>query len=236
MRLVLISICLFVLACKTPQTPAPKPEKVQPAASAKAESAPAATATDYARFEKMESPETLAWVRQRHGEARQALDALPSRKRFHDGVSKYIDTPSISMPVQTRSHFFYTRRKPGIDHPLLVRTKRVGHDEEVVLDPNTWSKDGKKSLYAWRLSHNERFLAYGITTGGSDWRSWRILDLRTLKRLDDELRGQKWSSPAWAPDDKGLFYSGYADRTHQEVCQGHGQPRLLPRDRHPTRQ
>ena len=47
-------------------------------------------------------------------------------------------------------------------------------------------------------------LAYGAAEAGSDWVTWRVLDLATLKPLADEIRWVKFNSPAWRKDGSGF--------------------------------
>ena len=39
----------------------------------------------------------------------------------------------------------------------------------VLLDPNTWSKDGTVALRATSVSPDGKYLAYGLSEAGSDW-------------------------------------------------------------------
>jgi prolyl oligopeptidase len=215
----LLAITVGALGC-TP-TPAPRPSPGPIAASA----APTAAVTSppsYAHFEQMQSPEVLSWVKTQNERARTHLGGLPSRPYFERGVAKYIETHALGLPLKTRRHLIYTRKIPGRSQPILVRSKRFGRDEQTLLDPNSWASDGSSSLYEWVLSHDERYLAYGTTSSGSDWRTWKVLDLTTGKSLGDELRGIKWSAPTWLPGDRGLLYSGYPDRSHDEAAKGTG--------------
>lgn len=40
---------------------------------------------------------------------------------------------------------------------------------------------------------------------GSDWRTWRVLDLETRKLLPDELKWIKSCCAAWTHDGRGFF-------------------------------
>ncbi len=79
----------------------------------------------------------------------------------------------------------------------------------VLLDPNTLSDDGTVALSAIAVSHDGRYLGYGVSRGGSDWQEFRVRDVATAKDLPDELEWIKFSGMAWTVDSKGFFYSRY---------------------------
>ena len=43
------------------------------------------------------------------------------------------------------------------------------------------------------FSHDGRYMAYGVADAGSDWKTWRVMDVQTGQLLDDEL---KWVTVA----------------------------------------
>ena len=47
----------------------------------------------------------------------------------------------------------------------------------VLLDPNTLSQDGTIALSDYAVSEDGRYLAYGLTSGGSDWHEWKVRDV-----------------------------------------------------------
>ena len=69
-------------------------------------------------------------------------------------------------------------------------------DETVALSGLGFSQDGN-------------FMSYGVSKAGSDWKSWKIRDLRTGKDLPESIEWSKFSGTAWRPDGSGFFYSRY---------------------------
>ena len=78
---------------------------------------------------------------------------------------------------------------------------------EVFLDPNTFSTDGTNVLSAFSLSKDGKYVAYGISKGGSDWVTLSIMEVATRKKLDDEITWMKVSGVSWQGD--GFYYSRY---------------------------
>jgi prolyl oligopeptidase len=81
----------------------------------------------------------------------------------------------------------------------------------VLLDPNSWSKDGTTALSGTAFSDDGRWVAYAVQEAGSDWNTWKIMDIDTRKVLEDEIRWVKFSSAEWTPDSRGFFYARYPE-------------------------
>ena len=79
----------------------------------------------------------------------------------------------------------------------------------MLIDPNTWSKDGTVALAGTAFSDDGRYVAYGVAESGSDWRTWRVMDVKSGRVLEDELKWVKFSSTSWTPDSHGFFYCRY---------------------------
>ena len=58
----------------------------------------------------------------------------------------------------------------------------------MLIDPNSWSKDGATALGEWAPSEDGNRLVYAIQDGGTDWRTVKVLDVDSGKVLDDERR------------------------------------------------
>ena len=98
----------------------------------------------------------------------------------------------------------------------------------LLLDPNTLSKDGTISLKSYAVSDDGKFVAYGLSSGGSDWEQWHVLNVETAKNTDDVLEWVKFSGLSWRRDGTGFFYSRYDEpkggnalkgaNTFQKLC------------------
>jgi prolyl oligopeptidase len=87
--------------------------------------------------------------------------------------------------------------------------EKLNGSPRMLLDPNTWSKDGTVALADIEVSPNGRYLAYGVQEAGSDWRTWKILDMDTGRNLEDTIRWTKFTHIAWTADNRGFFYSRF---------------------------
>ncbi|HEY8022790.1 MAG TPA: prolyl oligopeptidase family serine peptidase, partial [Thermoanaerobaculia bacterium] len=80
---------------------------------------------------------------------------------------------------------------------------------EKLIDPNGFSADGTVALTSYSVSDDGRLIAYGLSSGGSDWEEWRVRDVATGGDLPDRLSWVKFSSIGWTHDSRGFFYSRY---------------------------
>jgi len=52
-------------------------------------------------------------------------------------------------------------------------------------------------------------LAYSLSDGGTDWRTWHFRDVETGKDLPEVLRFIKFADVAWTADSKSVYYTRY---------------------------
>ena len=75
----------------------------------------------------------------------------------------------------------------------------------MLLDPNTWSKDGTIALAGLGFSDDGHYLAYARSEAGSDWSTWRVMEIATGKVLPDELKWTKFSAGLLDQGRQGLL-------------------------------
>ena len=66
-------------------------------------------------------------------------------------------------------------------------------EPRVLIDPNKWSADGTVALAGLAPSDDGKYIAYGVQDAGSDWLTWKIMEIDSGKILDDELKWIKFS-------------------------------------------
>ena len=103
--------------------------------------------------------------------------------------------------------FFYKMRLPSEEQPVLYVQEGIEGSPCVLIDPNRLSIDSPVSLSSFVPSPDGKWLAYGLAENGSDWMTWKILDVLSGKNLSDRLEKIKFFPVAWAPDCHGLYYS-----------------------------
>ncbi|HEX6904939.1 MAG TPA: prolyl oligopeptidase family serine peptidase [Thermoanaerobaculia bacterium] len=163
----------------------------------------------YRWLEDLDSEETRAWVAAQNKVTSAYLAALPEREAIRKRLTDLWNYERYGVPFREGGRYFFTRNDGLQNQNVLYRMETLGGEPKVVLDPNTLSQDGTVALTGLRVSDDGKLLAYGLSSGGSDWQEWKVRDVETGRDLPDLLRWVKFSSAAWTHDNKGFFYSRY---------------------------
>ncbi|HKV11922.1 MAG TPA: prolyl oligopeptidase family serine peptidase [Thermoanaerobaculia bacterium] len=163
----------------------------------------------YRWLEDPDSAETRAWVEAQNKVTSAYLEAIPEREAIRNRLTELWNYERFSVPFKEGGRYFYFRNDGLQNQNVLYRLDRLDGKPEVVIDPNTLSQDGTVALVGMSVSEDGKLLAYGLSSGGSDWQEWHVREVETGKDLKDHLRWVKFSDAAWTHDNKGFFYSRY---------------------------
>ena len=164
-------------------------------------------ADPYRWLEDDKSSETKDWVTAENKVTFDYLDRIPYRKKFQANIEKVFNYPKYSAPFR-KGEWFYFYKNDGLQNQsVLYRQKGLDGQPEVVIDPNTLSKDGTTRLQLFTLNKTGRYAVIGLSKGGSDWQTFYVRDMETGKDLADEINWVKISGAAWKGN--GFYYSRY---------------------------
>ena len=163
----------------------------------------------YRWLEDDNSDETKAWVKAQNEVTFGYLKTLPKREAIRDRLKELWNYERFGLPFRKGERWFYTRNSGLQNQSVLYWTDSLKGEPKVLLDPNTLSKDGTVSLTITSLSDDGQWLAYGTSSGGSDWNEIRIRHVETGEELPEVLQWIKFSSASWAADGSGFFYGRY---------------------------
>ncbi|QQR73751.1 MAG: S9 family peptidase [Holophagales bacterium] len=158
-----------------------------------------------------EAPEVASWVEAQNRVTFGYLEKLPQRTAIRRRLAELWDFARVSTPVKRGGRYFFSRNDGLQNQSVLFVQESLAEPPRLLLDPNSWSKDGTVALVGFAPSRDGRFLAYGVAEAGSDWTTFRVLDVDSGAPLADEVRWTKFSDAAWAGDGSGFFYSRYPE-------------------------
>ena len=161
----------------------------------------------YRWLEDVEGDGVKAWMDAQDAAAQKHLGALPGRSELEARLKALYYVDSVSIPVKRGSRYFYQRRPAGAEKSILYVREGDGA-EQVLIDPNTLSKDGSVALGVWEPSKDGKRLAYAQKPNNADEATLYVMDVDTKQTSDvDVIEGAKYAEPSWTPDGAGFFYT-----------------------------
>jgi len=169
-------------------------------------------ADPYRWLEDPDSPGTQDWVTRQNAHTEAELSAYPERDWFQRTMSAILARPRAGVPVK-KSGWYFVGRNDGTQAQDVVYVAE-SLDEllsagRVLIDPNTLSADGTDSLGSFTISPDGKYFAYGINESGSDWTTFRLLDIATGTPVDDMVTEAKFCEATWLPDSSEYLYLHY---------------------------
>jgi len=126
-----------------------------------------------------EDPEVAEWVQAQNTVTNAYLEKLEGREVLAHSMKELFDYDDLGLPVEAGGKYFYERKSGGQNQAVLYVRDGADGEERVLIDPATWSDDGATALAGWKPSGDGSLLAYAVQDGGSDWRTLRVLDVKT---------------------------------------------------------
>ncbi|RDY59738.1 prolyl oligopeptidase family serine peptidase [Flagellimonas nanhaiensis] len=161
----------------------------------------------YRWLEDDRSEETEAWVKEQNASTFGYLDKIPFRQDLKNRLEKLWNYEKLGSPFKEGDYTYFYKNN-GLQNQYVVYRQKDGGEEEVFLDPNSFSEDGTTSLMSLSFTKDGSKAAYLISEGGSDWRKGIVIDAETREIVEDTLVDIKFSGISWKGNE-GFFYSSY---------------------------
>ena len=161
------------------------------------------------------APDIRAYLEAENDYAEAAMaDVEGLRLKLFAEMRGRIKEDDSSVPAVDGDYAYATRFEEGGEHPLIVRSRRDGSGETVLLDANAMSR----GLAYFRLgdfghSHDHRLLAYSVDDKGAEYFTIHVRDTETGADLADRIEGTTGDT-VWAADGKTFFYV-WVDENHR---------------------
>jgi prolyl oligopeptidase len=166
-------------------------------------------ADPYRWLEALDSQPTRTWIEAENKLSRPDLESLPQRPWIKARLHALINYERFSEPLMAGSTYFYTHNSGTQDQSVLYVTQDLKQPGRVLLDPNAIRRDATVALADFVPDWQGRRIAYALSDGGTDWKSWHIRDVVTGHDLPDIIHYTKFTSVSWAHDGSGFYYSRY---------------------------
>ena len=167
-------------------------------------------ADPYRWLEDDNAEETKAWVETQNRLTFAYLQGIPQRAAIRQRLEKLWDYEKYGLPYREGSRYFISKNDGLQNQSVLYTMDAIGQPLRELLDPNRLSADGTVAVSTYAVSRDARWLAYGLSSAGSDWTEFKVRDIATGEDRTDHLRWVKFSGASWAADHSGFYYSRYA--------------------------
>lgn len=169
-------------------------------------------ADPYRYFENARSPEVAAWMKAQSDAAHSTLAHIAGRDAMLATLEKLENaSPArVVYPVRTTGgRVFYERRGADDNQFKLYMRESVDGAETLLVDPEALSgRTGKPHAINYFMpSRDGRYLAYGISSGGSEAASLVVLDVKTKKPVGRPITRADFGWPEWSADSRLLTFT-----------------------------
>jgi prolyl oligopeptidase len=163
-----------------------------------------------------EDEEFQKWLSEQGDYTRNVLDRIPARASLLEKLhSLDASNDQLVRAIYCGSGWFYTKTPAGQDVPQLFARDNRGQ-ERLLVDPKHFDRDSAHAkIDYWRPSWDCRLIAYGVSVGGAEIGTLRILNVADGSDLPESIDRTYYASPAWLPDNSGFFYARIASDAPQ---------------------
>ncbi len=157
------------------------------------------------------SKEVADWVAAENKITFGYLEAIPQREKIRAPADRALEFRPIFRGRERRGRYYFLKNDGLQNQAVLYRLDKLDGEPKVLLDPNKWSKDGTIALQGVSFSDDGKYAAYGRAEAGSDWATWRVMEIESGKILPEELKWTKFTRASWTKDGRGFFYSRFEE-------------------------
>ena len=138
-------------------------------------------ADPYRWLEDDNSKETAAWVEAQNKVTFDYLNTIPYRAKIKARLEQLFNYPKISAPFRRGENYYFNKNDGLQNQSVWFMQKGLTGTPELLIDPNKFAADGTSRLSAFSLSKDGKYLAYGISRGGSDWNEFHVMEIAGRK-------------------------------------------------------
>jgi prolyl oligopeptidase len=170
-------------------------------------------ADPYRWLEDPDAPDSQAWVEAENRLTFGYLGEIPARDQIRRRLTELWNFERYGVPQRQGGRYFFAKNDGLQNQSVIYTLEALDGTPRVLVDPNAFSADGTVALTSTAVSEDGALMAYGLSSGGSDWEEWKVREVATGRDLPDRIQWVKFSSASWTHDGKGFFYSRYDEPT-----------------------
>ncbi len=161
----------------------------------------------YRWLEEDTSSSVAKWVEAENRLTFDYLAKIPFRAALRNRLEQLYNYERYTSPYRRKGYVIYSKNEGLQNQNVLYVQRGMEGTSEILLDPNTFSRDGRSRLGGVSYSNDMKYLAYSVSEGGSDWVTLHVMELATKKVLPEQLRWIKFGGASWKGD--GFYYNRF---------------------------
>jgi prolyl oligopeptidase len=177
----------------------------------------------YRYMENLADPQVRNWMLAQGAYSRTVLDRLEGRaameKRFAE-IDAALGDRRWDIARLPSGALFYQFKGRNDRQVKLAMRERAGGPERVLVDPDVMArKTGVPHAVNWWVpSWDGRYLAYGLSAGGSEDASLVVLDVRTGQQVGEAVTRVPSGGVSWLPDSRTIAFNRLRQLTAEDAA------------------
>ncbi|MFZ2989716.1 prolyl oligopeptidase family serine peptidase [Ideonella sp.] len=171
-----------------------------------------AVADPYRNLENVKSPETQAWLKAQGAYAAEQLATIPGRDALQkriEALGKATGDAVGGLMRMPGDRYYLLKRKAGENQFKLVLKQGLDGADQVLVDPELLTKATgvPHAINYFMPSWDGRYVAYGMSAGGSEDASLYVFDVKSGKTVGQPIPRVHEALVHWTPDSLAFTYN-----------------------------
>ncbi|MDR3181063.1 MAG: prolyl oligopeptidase family serine peptidase [Prevotellaceae bacterium] len=163
-------------------------------------------ADPYRWLEDDRSDETADWVKAENEVTFGYLSQIPFRDAIAASLTEIWNYPRQGLPRKVGDKYFVWKNDGLQNQSVLYIMDGLDGEPREFINPNTLSAEGTTAVGSLSPSNDNKYVAYTVSVGGSDWKEIHVKDIDG-NDLPDVIKWVKFSGISW--NGNGFYYTGY---------------------------
>ena len=163
----------------------------------------------YRYMEDLKNPDVAAWMKAQADYTQGILGRIPQHAVVLSEVQKYGDAAAarVSSINVNDDYVYYYKRLANENIPKLYVRKGISGKEQLMVDPEAVKDPGGKhyAIDWFSPSLDNKYLAYGLSLGGSEQSVLHVKEVATGKETGDLIDRANFGPPGWTSDHRLLY-------------------------------
>ncbi len=163
----------------------------------------------YRWLEDGSSDEVKQWIEKQNEFFQKYVNSYKGYDEISEVMERLMTVGGVSSPEAYGDYYFYKKREGDWNHSILYMRNGIDGENEILIDPNSFSEDGTVAMDWYYFSNDGAIIAYGVSSSGSEKSTLYLKNTSDKTMLVDTIPYTRAVSMAWLPDNSGFYYSRF---------------------------